>query len=78
MECKGKRLKKLGIIDDQEGEGGRGFSESGCGFSEGGRGFIEGGEDGEEWRYREHPEVASWSKEHVLKMRKEASGSVLK
>ncbi|CAI8006463.1 Probable ATP-dependent RNA helicase DDX59 [Geodia barretti] len=63
-ECKANRLKKLGIIDEQESEGG-------CGFSECGRGFSEGGEEGEGWRYREHPEVASWSKEHVLKMRKE-------
>jgi ATP-dependent RNA helicase DDX59 len=63
-ECKANRLKKLRIIGEQESEGG-------CDFSECGRGFSEGGEEGEGWRYREHPEVASWSKEHVLKMRKE-------
>ena len=57
--------------------------ESGSGFCEGDSGGCvvgasvrcasgEGGEGGEGvWQYKEHPEVASWSEEHVQRLRAE-------
>ena len=65
LECKGRRLKKLGLLDDNS-EVGVAECESGE-FGEGG----ESGEGGEGWRYRPHPEVASWSEEQVATIRRE-------
>ena len=43
---------------------------SGRSFGEGGRGGGEG-----VWRYKEHPEVASWSEEYVVRLRTKVSFS---
>ena len=58
LECKARHLKTLGIIVDGPDE------TSGWSFGESGRG---GG--GGVWRYKEHPEVASWSEEYVNRLR---------
>lgn len=64
MECKGRRLKKLGIISDGglDNVSGRSFSDGMSGE------FVEGGG---RWRYTLHPEVASWSNTYVDKLRKD-------
>ena len=85
MECKARHLKQLDLLVGGANETSDAELESGSGFCEGDSGdcvvgaSVSGasvrcasGEGGEGvWKYKEHPEVASWSKEHVERLRAE-------
>ena len=78
MECKARHLKQLDLLVGGANETSDAELESGSGFCEGGSGgcvvgaSVRCGEGGEGvWQYKEHPEVASWSEEHVQRLRAE-------